>query len=430
MNATSSFATTKTQRIREALDRAEFALRAYDVNEAQTQLDAALHLDPGHAEARLLEARAHMMPRQPQDTLRAIDAHDQYGQADQDQVPPRLDTTLMRASALAQLGKTALAIKQFETLADLAPQDLGILRSLAALQLKDGRAAEAIESLTLICDLDPQDRICARALSGLLAEDAPSRAADALGKVGDDERLQAARLCRRAGRLLEAERHYAALLQEECDAAWLLVEAGALAVEMSELTRAEDRLHEAAVRGGGRGGVAREAWSLLAVQWMRRGRAVRAGHAWWRAARADASSYPRGWAGLLVCATRAQRETLMRKTDRMLRGQTSRAQRREQIAAQWLDLAPAAYAEPGSDTVQTAGPEAETSPLDVVLAEAVDTLRLTTERYPGRADVHFHHAVLLDASRRTDEALEEATAALAINPGYRAAQRLGGKLAA
>ena len=183
------------------------------------------------------------------------------------------------------------------------------------------------------------------------------------------------------------------------------------------------------VGAGGRGLLARAAWTALAVQWMRRGRVRKAGWAWWSSVRCDVSAHPRGWAGLLVCATRADRETLMRRADRALRAQTTRAERRALIAAQWLDLTPADHAEPAADTPR-AGTSASPSVLEAVAAEALAVLRDVSERYPGRADTHYHHAVLLDTLHQRDEALEEATAAVSINPGYRAAQTLCARLAA
>lgn len=183
--------------------------------------------------------------------------------------------------------------------------------------------------------------------------------------------------------------------------------------------------------------MAREAWEKFATQAMRRGRVAQAGRAWWRAIRAEASPYPEGWAGLLTCAMLAEREGLMRRVDRTLRGLTTRSQRRSLLAKCWLDTVPMRFADAAAKAegwvAQTSARlrlTGEGSPLSGLLAHAAETLHVQSGRFPGRADVRYHRAVVHEAFGDADAALDEAGVALSINPRYAAAADLCERLAA
>lgn len=409
-------------------DQAQLAMWAFCADEAFTHAEAALRLDPSDPMARLMQARVQLQRCRPGDALRSLDAHDQFGLAAS---PPEgagssLEAMRLRAASLAQAGQAAMAITQLEALIESAPADLSLLRALGALQLRDGRDGEAIETFSLICDLDPQDAVSARTLSDLMAEQAPSRSAEVLRRGDTSNALRLARRCVAAGRLLEAEAQYAGLLEAYGQEAWLWLEAASLAMRMGELTRAEERLMNAIETQDGRGGLAREAWSKLAAQASRRGRVAQAGRAWWRAIRCERSAYPEGWAGLLSCAMLAERDGLMRRADRTLRGLTTRSRRRALLAERWLDTVPMRFADAGGRLRVV--PEA--SPLTGLLDHAAETLGGHVKKFPGRADARFHLAVTHDARGDADAALDEVGAALSINPQYGAASGLCERLAA
>lgn len=397
-------------------------------DEAYEHAESALRLDPADPIARLTQARVALRRSKPQEALRALDAHDQFGLGPFDSETGRddLEAMCLRAASLAQAGQTAMAINQLEELIERAPADLGLLRALGSLQLRDARDAEAIETFALICDLDPQDAVCARVLSDLMADHAPSRSADVLRKGDTGNALRIARRCAKSGRLLEAEAQYADLLGAYGDEGWLWLEAASLSMRMGELTRAEERLMNAVQTQDGRGPLARQAWSDFAIQAMRRGRVATAGRGWWRAIRAEVSAYPEGWAGLLTSAMLAERDALMRRVDRTLRGMTTRSERRRMLAERWLDTVPMRFADVGARLRLDPG----ASPLISMIEAASEAIGEHAERYPGRADGRYHLAVLREARGDADGALEEAVAALNINPGYEAASGLCERLAA
>ncbi len=424
-------ALSKTERVQQALDRAELAMRGFLHDEALGQVELALRYDPGHRVARILEARIQLQRSHPREVLRSLDAHDLHALSEQAEASPLLEVSLMRAASLAQVGQVGMAIVQLEYLAEQAPADVGVLQALASMQVRDGRDQDAIETLTLLCTLDPEDGVSARTLSDLLSGYDPSAAVEALGKVDGSKRRRAARSCRSAGRLLDAERHYDLLLEDHVDDSVLWCEAGALSVEMGEMLRAEDRLRASLSFGGRGGATAREAWSLQAVAWMRRGRNDCAGASWWRAIRSETTADARGWAGLQTCAMLAERPTLMRRVDRVLRSLVTRSERRLLLARCWFDTVPLGFAEPGA-LKKEAGEEAlaEDSPLSAMLAQAEETLAAQAQRFPERADVRYHHAVVLESQDRGGEALEQAGCAVSINPAYRAAGVLRERLVA
>ncbi|MEM7576596.1 MAG: tetratricopeptide repeat protein [Planctomycetota bacterium] len=419
------------EQTRRLQDQAQLAMWAFMPDEAYEHADAALQLNPSDPMARLMQARVQLQRSRPADALRSLDAHDQFGQgmatASGDGQPSQnLEAMCVRAASLAQAGQTSMAIAQLEELIELAPADLSLLRALGSLQLRDAREAEAIETFALICDLDRHDAVSARVLSDLMADHAPSRSVEVLRRGDTGNGLRIARRCEKAGRLLEAESHYAELLEAHGDEGWLWLEAASLSMRMGELTRAEERLMNAVQTQDGQGAMARQAWSNFAIQAGRRGRVAAAGRAWWRAIRAEGSAYPEGWAGLLTCAMLAERDTLMRRVDRTLRGMTTRSQRRAMLSKRWLDTVPPRFADAGSRLRLTV----DVSPLTSLILHASDVVGEHVVRYPGRADARFHHAVLREAQGDVDGALEEAGVALSINPTYEAASGLCDRLAA
>ena len=435
MNPLNSLA--KREQARRLRDQAELAMWGFMPDEAYEHAEAALRLDPSDASARLMQARVQLQRCRPGEAMRSLDARDQFGTASLAGGDKPLEAMLLRAASLAQSGQVSLAIAALETVIEEAPADLSLLRALGALQLRDARDAEAIETFTLIADLDPEDALSARVLSDLLSDYAPSQSVEVLRGVKTSEGLRVARRCAAAGRLLEAESRYAELLETFDQEGWLWLESASLSMRMGELTRAEERLMNAITNSEGRGPLAREAWEKLATQAMRRGRVAQAGRAWWRAIRAEASPYPEGWAGLLTCAMLAEREGLMRRVDRTLRGLTTRSQRRSLLAKCWLDTVPMRFADAaakaagsGSEMSSRLRLTGEGSPLSGLLAHAAETLQVQSGKFPGRADVRYHRAVVHEAFGDADAALDEAGVALSINPRYVAAADLCERLAA
>ncbi|MEM1445302.1 MAG: hypothetical protein AAGF84_04550 [Planctomycetota bacterium] len=408
-------------------DQAQLAMWGYLPAEAYEHAEAALRIDPSDPMARLMQARVELQSARPGEALRSLDAHDQFGvSVVTTNGQKNMEAMRLRAASLAQAGQTAMAIAQLEDLIEQAPADLALLRALGSLQLRDARESEAIETFALISDMDPQDTVSARVLSDLMADHAPSRSVDVLRKGDTGNALRIARRCAKSGRLLEAEAQYADLLDTNRDEGWLWMEAAKLSMQMGELNRAEERLMNAVQTQNGRGPQARQAWSMFAAQASRRGRVAAAGRGWWRAIRAESSAYPEGWAGLLTCAMLAERDALMRRVDRVLRGMTTRSQRRAMLAERWFDTVPPRLADAGARLRVTA----DASPLTSLVAHAADVVGEHVDRYPGRADARFHIAMLREAQGDADGALEEAGVALSINPTYQAAAGLCERLAA
>ncbi|MEM9881838.1 MAG: hypothetical protein AAF800_02835 [Planctomycetota bacterium] len=398
----------------DAVDRARLALDGNLLGPALDHVRHALALNPRHAEARLIEARIRLRRHEPRLALTALGQRPD-GEADLDP-EARPEAVMLRAAALADADRIGLALGLMTTLADAHPDDAGVLRALAGMQVHDGRSDDAIRTLSHLQQLEPDDRGVARTLSDLLAERDPAAALDALGPIDAGSRRRAARLYRRCERLAEAEAHYAELLEAHAhDAALdpgLHDEAGGVAEAMGENHRALDRLMPAAADPATDPAEAASMWCRIGRLHLHAGRDAAAGRAFFCAARRDAAC-PDAWAGLATAAHAADRPRLRDRADRRLQQLTDRTERRRRLAA----LVPHAHGAPG----RTEPEAADHSPLQRVLREAEVVLRLTTQRHPNRADAHYHHAVCALARGEADAAGESLTAALSINPNYAAA---------
>ena len=410
------------------LDRARLALAGNLLEPALEHVRAALRLDPDAAEARLLEARIRLRRHEPRLALTALDDHDRSGAsagAAEDQDKPGPELSLLRATALASAGRVEMAVHLMQTLAEEFPDDAGVCRALAGMQVHDGRTAEAIETLTRLSELEPTDAGTRRMLSDLLAETDPDAALEALGRIDATNRRRAARLCRRADRLADADQHYeellAALDRDDHLDAEARLEAAEVAEQLGDHDRAIDRLDVVARSPLSLSSTAATAWKQIGRLQMNTGRIAEAGRAYFRATRktpADAQA----WAGLLSAAHHAGRKGLMTKADTRLRSLADRSERRHELAAMHLH----AVGAPGQEVPEAA----MNSPLYRMLHDASSVMAITAAKFPGRADVHYHRAVCDAARGETADAGLWLDEALKINPQYAAAramsERLGG----
>ncbi|MEM8738346.1 MAG: tetratricopeptide repeat protein [Planctomycetota bacterium] len=420
--------------IERALDHAQLALAGNLLDAALDHVREALRRDPGHTQARLLEARIRLRRHEPRLALTALDQHTYYepgaGPGPTESAPDphavRPDVDMLRATALAAAGRVDLATALAESLAERFPGDTGILRALAGMQIHDGRVREAAETLAQVLELDPSDRASARLRSDLLTHAQPDAALDALGPIDDTNRRRAARLCVSCHRLPEAQAHYTHLLGELQDAqetdADLCCEAAEVSEQLGENAQALDRLH-AALEDHRQTDAAR-ALTLrrIARLYLHTGRPQQSGRAYYGAVRLTPDD-PLAWAGLVFCAQQADKPRLVSRADRVLRRLTTRARRRELLA----ELVPHAAAAPlAADTPTEAA--ALHSPLQRMLADAARVMKKTASKYPDRADVHYHRAVCDVARGETADAARWVNHALTLNPRYAQAQTLADRL--
>ncbi|MEM6854457.1 MAG: tetratricopeptide repeat protein, partial [Planctomycetota bacterium] len=408
-----------------ALDHAQLALAGNLLGVALEYVRTALQLDPDHAEARVLEARIRLRRHEPRLALTALDNRDHVATPDPDpQSPGRPDVMMLRATALAAQGKIDLAVTIMESLAQEFPDDTGVLRALAGMQVNDGRGEDAAETLGRVLKLEPQDRAAARLRSDLLAETDPVAALEALGPIDANNRGRAARLCGQNDRLAEAEMHYAELVAtldaEGATRADLRREAADIAERMGENHKALDRLSAVTDTTELDDHDAAEAWRRTGRLHLNAGRWGESARAYRNAARRQPDD-AEAWAGLVTCAHLASRKRMMSRADRKLRAMTSREERRNLLAR----LYPHAVGAPNQIVPEAALAH---SPLQRMLAEASVVMHKTAEKYPGRADVHFHRAVCDLGRGEAADAGDALEAALDINPNYAAAQSLADDL--
>ncbi|MEM7627013.1 MAG: tetratricopeptide repeat protein [Planctomycetota bacterium] len=408
------------------VDRAKLALAGNLLEAALDHVRTALRLDPDSAEARLLEARIRLRRHEPRLALTALDDHDRNGplpDAATGDAKSGPELSLLRATALASAGRIEMAVNLMQALAEEFPDDAGVCRALAGMQVHDGRTQDAIATLTRLCELEPTDTGARRMLSDLLAESDPDAALEALGKIDATNRRRAARLCLRADRLAEAEKHYdellAALDREDQLDAEARLEAAEVAELLGEHDLAIDRLYAVAHSPLSLATTRASAWRSIGRLQLNTGRTGEAGRAYFRATRQNPGD-AEAWAGLVTCAHHAGRKGLTRKADARLRSLTERAERRQQLAAVHAHTVGA----PG----QLAPEAAARSPLQRMLLDASNVMAQTAAKFPERADVHFHRAVCDAARGETADAGRWLDAALRINPKYAAAQAMSDRL--
>lgn len=411
--------------IAQALDHAQIALAANLLETALDHVHHALRLDPDHAEARVLEARIRLRRHEPRLALTALDNRDHVAQPDTNpgsSAGP--EVTMLRATALAANGKVELAVTIMESLAQEFPDDAGVLRALAGMQIHDGRQQDAAATLKRVIELEPMDRAASRLRADLLADADPAAALEALGKIDANNRTRAARLCRKSDRMPEAETHYAELLAtldaEGAGRPDLRREAAEVAEVMGENHKALDRLAGVTASGELSDEDAAEAWRRAGRLHLNAGRWGESARAYFNSARRQPED-AEAWAGLVTCGHVAGRPRLMNRADRKLRTLTTREARRNLLARLYPHFVGAPH---------QAIPEAALahSPLQRMLADAATVMRKTAEKHPGRADVHFHHAVCNLGRGEVADAGDSLEKALAINPNYAAAQTLADRV--
>ena len=269
-----------------------------------------------------------------------------------------------------------------------------------------------------------------RTLAGLIQESDPQTSINMLLK---DEttasnpvtQLLAARLCHEVGRLRDAEEIYDKLLADRPDDPIVWLETGKLADATGADSLATSRLKRAvALTDKGKD----VALAALALSHMHAGRLKEAGNCWWRAARCGPDS-PNAWAGLLVCAFACDRTTLADRAGRMLDRHWSKSECRAAIADLWPHAAGAIVIRQNTPDHAHLTIQAD-SPLNDLLAGAVQTLKSQAQSKPERADTHYHLAACCEALEDVEAASRSIRAALQINPTYAAAADLAKRLQA
>lgn len=411
--------------IAQALDHAQLALAGNLLAVALDHVHTALRLDPDHAEARVLEARIRLRRHEPRLALTALDNRRHVATPDPDsESSARPDVAMLRATALAANGNLDLAVTVMESLVQEFPNDAGVLRALAGMQIHDQRTSDAAETLKRLLELEPGDRAAARLRADLLTDTNPAAALEALGKIDANNRARAARLCRKNQRLPEAETHYTELLAmldaEGAARADLRREAADVAEVMGENHKAIDRLAGVTDLKNLSDQDAAEAWRRTGRLHLNAGRWGESARAYFNAARRLPDN-AEAWAGLVTCAHVAGRQRLMNRADRKLRALTEREERRNLLAK----LYPHLIGVPGQIVPEAAQAH---SPLQRMLADAATVMRKTAENHPDRADVHFHHAVCNFGRGEIADAGDSLEKALDINPRYAAAQSLADRV--
>lgn len=426
---------SQREEIHQALDRAQLALAGNLLDVALQHTRAALHLDPDHAEARLLEARIRLRRHEPKLALNALDNRDHTTPAPgshaekSDTAANRPDVAMLRATALAAAGKIDLAVTIMEALGKEYPDDAGVLRALAGMQIHDQRGRDAAETLQRVIELDPADRAASRLRSDLLADHDPAAALEALGPIDASNRRRAARLCKQNERFAEAEAHYADLLAtldaEGAAQPQLRREAAEVAEVMGENQKAIDRLEAVTKTAEMNDQDAAEALRRTGRLHLNAGRWGEAARAYRQAVRRLPSD-PEAWAGLVTVAHMAGRKRLMNRADKSLRRLTEREERRNLLAK----LYPHAIGTPIStaDKSDELPAAVADSPLQRMLADASMVMAKSAEKHPNRADVHYHRAVCNMSRGETAAAGDSLEKALEINPRYVAAQTLADRL--
>lgn len=425
---------SQRESIHEALDHAQLALAGNLLEAALEHTRAALELDPDHVEARLLEARIRLRRHEPRLALSALDSRDRTARSDSPDPtkpgPSRPDVTMLRATALAAAGKVDLAATIMESLANEFPDDTGVLRALAGMQIHDGRPRDAAQTLEQVLKIEPTDRAASRLRADLIADRDPAAALEALGQIDGTNRRRAARFARQSQRFAEAESHYAQLLSifdEEGASQWpMRREAADVAEVMGENQKALDRLSRVS---GCEGLTDQEVVESL----NRSGRLHLNAGRWGESAKAYRQATRRlpvsaeAWAGLVTVAHMAGRKRLMNRADRTLRGLTTREERRNLLARLYPHAIGAPAPAATGDEKQELKAAAD-SPLQRMLADASVVMAKSAEKFPHRADVHFHRAMCNAARGETRSAGDSLEIALQINPRYTAAQTLADRL--
>jgi tetratricopeptide (TPR) repeat protein len=423
------------------LAAARRSLDAGDAPRAAASAFALLRLAPDDTAARLLHAESLLALGRAEEALASLDALHLYASnsnaAKPDGEVPRavgvpsfnLEALLLRARALAHLNRPAgVTAALYEALA-LDPLHRPAVLALASIHLRDGCAEFAVPPLRNLLAAAPEDVHVASLLAEALVAahrlgpavdllDAIDRGPQAMRRCPAAEApaaLWVARLCRAAGRTVEALElfsHLAALLPQD---AGLAVEAAQLAAELGDDPRVVSLLSAALQHAADHPAALR----LLAEQHMRAGRFPAASRLWFRLSRLDpAAALP--LAGLLVSALCSNRVAF---SDRVHAEFTARvpdaADRRALVAPLWQLAMPGRLQ---NELLHNSGSHSIDA-LSVLLHEASDTLGRQLESRPNFADLHYHAAVCTEALGDEEPAIASLDRALKINPGYIAAAK-------
>ncbi|WP_432797534.1 tetratricopeptide repeat protein [Poriferisphaera sp. WC338] len=428
-------------------DLARAALGAHLLDVADNHITTAIKLAPDDPAARLLEAQLATQLNQYDRALAALDTLPH--------LTPNLtespEALILRAKTLAAKGSRTEALRTAEKLVEDFPADTEMQKLLLGLQLSLADTSAATTSLESILEDSLTEPWIKRVLTQLQQSESPQYALslltpelDSLAELyleeatSNDELevdkvnpqpdheidlhlLRAARLAIKADRHTDAERLYQKLIAAHPEDQSLLLEAGNLALQRGDEESALDRLERAADHLGS---LRLTALQSLAKLHLHTGRFHSAALQYHRITRL----FPKqthAWAGLLVTAHLLGRIKLVRRAQHQLRLHAPRAQRRQTLASLWQHVAaPLAF----QNELSSQNNLAEISPLDELLAESQNTLKLLTEEHPKRADAHYHSAAAAESQGNLEQANLSIQTALKINPNYAAAQKLNDRL--
>ncbi|MEM6334576.1 MAG: tetratricopeptide repeat protein [Planctomycetota bacterium] len=417
------------------LDRAQLAIDAALLDEASADLDAALRLEPGHADALELRLGVDLMLGRLDHAL-AVHEHLAAYHPDRATAP---SVQLARAEALARLGRHDHAASVLDELLADHPEQPDALRMLAGLATRLGQPQRAAAALERLIELQPDEPAPRRQLARLVGHSDAQRAIDLLTWPGhtDDPvvRLDAARLCLHLDRLRDARDLIDAVMLDHGDDAAACIEAGNLADRFGDRSGARALLEFAAATRGPHQPVA---INSLAVSFLHSGAFADAAVAYHRLARRAMRDHQPdpladAYAGLAVAGWCAQRPRLARRARARLLALCAgdEAATRKAIAAVWRHAAAARVIdatrrqhEPNPTT------EAAPDPVRSMLAHAAESLARAAEQNPDHADTHYQLAVVQHELGHADDAATALERALAVNPDYADARRLSMKLAA
>jgi len=408
------------------LDRALAALDANLPERADTHIDQCLQLDPGNLLARVAQARVALANNRPQQALTALDGADLYDSGGRD-CP---DIAMLRAQTLIRCNLDDMARAELLRLTEQLPDDVRPHRMLAELFICGEMLDDAIEQMRHVVRLEPTNSVARRTLAELLQERDPEASSYLL--LHDDAaasnpvaQLLAARLCRKAGRLRDAQELYDVLLEDRPDDPTVWIDAGELADAMGADTLAIARLERAVELASSDRSTA---IASLARAHMHAGRLATAGRCWWRSARYRQDNV-HAWAGLLVCSLACGKSTLAGRARKTLDLHWSKTEHRAAIADIWPDACCGVVVRQNICTDATPTPQIA-SPLNDLLAGAAEAFERYGNEQPARADTCYHLALCRDALGQKDDATRAVQAAIRINPSYAAAQDLAEQLRA
>ncbi|QQE12686.1 hypothetical protein JD969_04260 [Planctomycetota bacterium] len=360
----------------------------------------------------------------------------------------------LKAACLVHAGCEDIggAVEVAECLSRMLPGDIGAMQMLAGLYIEAERFNDAGVVLRELLQRQAGNEGIKRLLGSLplnkdlLASDVQTEAdsllmqyfMNAQREVVDEadasatmcemsdraiDMLRAARRCVEEERLADAERLYRTLIEQNQHDAELMLEAGRVACNLGEEEIALERFEKATEYGdedGSNHGLAEQA-----KLHMQGGRFVSAIGGWIQIIRND-KKYWEAWCGVVVCGHVLSRHQLVNRGVGELKLHVPKVERRRMLAKMWHHIADAQMLQ---HELEMSWPcEKEVSPLDEMLEEASKTLTNMREKYPLRADVHYHCAATLEALGKVNIAKHAIDDALHINGRYEAAKQLSDRL--